>query len=177
MTLTLITPPASPVVPLADLKLHLRVDASDEDALITSLEAAAVGYLDGWRGVLGRAILSQVWRQEFDSWGLLRLAMPDVSEVTVTYLDTAGDEQIATMAELRNGPCGPVVDADGPSADRIFVDMTCAMSAAHLEVAKTTIKLLVAHWFSNREAVGPTAMADAPMSAGALISAMRWNRL
>lgn len=177
MTLTLITPPATPVVSLAELKLHLRVDFSDDDALIAALEATAVGYLDGWRGVLGRAILSQVWRQEFTGWGALDLALPDVSAVTVTYLDANGAEQAATTAVLRQGSAGQFVEADGPSADRIFVNMTSAMGTAHLEVAKTIIKMLVAHWYTNREAVGPSAMADAPMSANALIGAMRWNRL
>ena len=51
------------------------------------------------------------------------------------------------------------------------------MGAAHREVAKTIIKMLVAHWYTNREAVAPGAMADAPMAANALIGAMRWNRL
>lgn len=177
MTLTLITPPASPVVSLADLKLHLRVDHADEDALIAQLEAAAVGYLDGWRGVLGRAILSQVWRQEFCAWGMLPLALPDVSSVAVTYLDANDAEQPASSAGLRAVPAGFVVDAEGPSASRIFVNMTCAMPLAHLAVTRTVIKMLVGHWYNHREAVAGGAMDNVPMAVEALMASLRWNRL
>ena len=177
MTLSLITPPPTPVVSLSDLKLHLRVDHGYEDTLISQLEIAAVGYLDGWRGVLGRAILSQVWRQEFCHWGNLCLALPDVSAVAVTYLDAAGSEQPATTAVLRAAPSGFMVEADGPSASRIFVNMTCAMSLPHLQVTRTVIKMLVAHWYSNREAVAGGGMESVPMAADALITSLRWNRL
>ena len=174
----LITPPATPVVPLADLKLHLRVDHADEDALISQLEASAVGYLDGWRGVLGRAILSQVWRQEFCSWGDLRLALPDVSAVTVTYLDSAGAEQPATTAVLRPAASGGFfVEADGPAASRIFVNMTCGMTQPHLQATRTVIKMLVAHWYNSREAVTGGAMDSVPLAADALMASLRWNRL
>lgn len=177
MTLSLITPPPTPVVSLSDLKLHLRVDHGDEDALIAQLELAAVGYLDGWRGVLGRAILSQVWRQEFCHWGNLRLALPDVSAIAVTYLDEDDAEQPATTAVLRPAPSGFMVEADGPSASRIFVNMTCAMTLPHLQVTRTVIKMLVAHWYNNREAVAGSAMESVPMTADALMASLRWNRL
>lgn len=173
----LITPPTSPVVPLAELKLHLRVDYADEDQLIAQLEAAAVGYLDGWRGVLGRAILPQVWRQEFAAWGTLQLALPDVSSVTVTYLDGSNVEQPAAVATLRPTCSGYEVEASGPSTSRIFVNMNCAMQASQLSTVKAAIKMIVGHWFQNREAAVAGNMSDVPMSANALLSALRWNRI
>lgn len=177
MTLSLITPPASPVVSLNELKRHLRVDFADDDQLIAQLEAAAVGHLDGWRGVLGRAILTQVWRQEFCAWGDLQLALPDVSAVTVTYLDDANAEQAATVAVMRPSDAGFIVEADGPTASRIFVNMTCAMTQPHLQTAKTAIMMLVAHWYKNREAVAGSGMESIPLGADALIAGLRWNRL
>lgn len=177
MTLTLITPPALHVVPTADLKLHLRVDHTDEDALITALEAAAVAYLDGWNGVLGRAMRQQVWRQEFSGWGDLQLAMPDVSTVAVTYLDGNGAEQPATSAVLRQTVSGPVVVASGPTAERIFVNMTCAMSAQMLPIAQMIVRLLVGHWYENRVTVVPGSVSEMPMAATALIGSIRWGRL
>lgn len=178
MMLTLITPPTTPVVQLSDLKLHLRVDHADEDALISQLEASAVGYLDGWRGVLGRAILSQVWRQEFCAWGDLQLALPDVSAVAVTYLDEDDVEQPAATAVLRSSANGGFfVEADGPAASRIFVNMTCAMTQPHLQATRTVIKMLVAHWYNNREAVAAVGMDSVPLAADALMASLRWNRL
>lgn len=177
MTLTLITPPSSPVVSVEDLKKRLRVDSSDEDDLLAAFEETVVGYIDGWRGVLGRAILPQVWRQEFGSWGSLQLALPDVSAVEVTYLAADGAEQPATEATLRQTASGPVVDACGPAASRIFVDMTCAMADPQLAMAKTLIGLMVGHLLNNREAVSTETMMIVPLSAEALMQSLRWARL
>jgi uncharacterized phiE125 gp8 family phage protein len=177
MTLSLITPPATPLVPLADLKAHLRIDSSDEDALIAALESAVVGYLDGWKGVLGRAMLQQVWRQEFAEWGDLPLALPDVSAVAVTYLDANGDEQAAASAVLRQTTAGPVVAASGPDADRIFVNMTCAMSTQMLSVAQMIVRMFVAHWYENRVTIAPGAATEMPLAATALIGSLRWGRI
>lgn len=173
----LVTPPSAPVVSLTDLKAYCQVDFSDHDPLLAQLEASAVGYLDGWAGILGRAILSQVWRQEFCGWGKLRLALPDVSVVAVTYLDANGAEQPATTAVLRPMSSGFFVEADGPSASRIFVNMTCAMTLPHLQVTRTVIKMLVAHWYKHREAVAESNMMKVTMAANSLIDGLRWQRL
>ena len=64
--LTLITPPTVPAVTLADAKLHLRVDGDDEDVIIATMLEAAIRYLDGPDGVLGRALAPQEWEVVFD---------------------------------------------------------------------------------------------------------------
>lgn len=176
MTLTLVTAPTQPVVSTPDLREHLRVTDVGEDAYIASLAAGAVAYLDGWGGVLGRAIRPQVWRQEFDGWGTLKLALPDVTTVAVTYEDSDGDEQPVTGATLRKCGTAWVVEADGPDTQRVFVNMTCALPATRLPAAQAIVKLLVAHWYLNREAVGE-AMQEVPMSADALIAALRYRAL
>lgn len=176
MILSLITPPESPAVTLSELKAHLRLDHTDEDDLIAALGAAAEGMLDGWRGVLGRAIMPQEWRQEFAEWGELSLALPDVESIEVTYLDQTGAEQPASASELRRTVTGYVVVASGPDTSRVFVNMVCKMGQQHLAVVKAAIKMLVGHWYQNREAVS-TAMADVPLSARTLIDTLCWRRL
>lgn len=57
-----VTPPTAQVVTLQDMKEHLRVLHDDEDMLIQSLTDAAVSWMDGWDGVLGRCIMPQTWR-------------------------------------------------------------------------------------------------------------------
>lgn len=176
MTLTLITAPTLPVLSASDLRDHLRITDASEDGYVATLAAAAVAHLDGWGGVLGRAIMPQTWREEFDGWGSLKLSLPDVSAVSVTYEDSLGAEQPATSATLRKCGAAWVVEADGPETERVFVNMTCALPASRLPAVQAIVKLLVAHWYLNREAVGE-AMQDVPMSADALITALRYRAL
>lgn len=91
--LTLISPPTNSPVSLDETKSFLRVDGSDDDALIATLIHAAVAGLDGERGELGRAILSQTWRLERDCFprGALELPLPPTIAVdSVAYVDTTG---------------------------------------------------------------------------------------
>lgn len=177
MNPTLITGPASEAVTLAELKAHLRILHADEDVLIQSLGAAATGYLDGWKGILGRAIMPQTWRDEFPGWGCLRLSLPDVSDVVVSYVDAAGDSFPAAEFELFGDALGPYVEASGPSAKLVRVEYTCGLPAAQLAVIRVAIKMLVAHWYDNRSAVATTATDQMPLAFTALIAPLRWSLL
>lgn len=166
----LVTPPVGPVVSLDDLKASCRVDHTEDDALITSLEASAVAHLDGWGGVLGRAIKAQTWRMEVSAWGEYALPLPDVSAVAVTYLDAAGAEQAATSATLRHVSGRTVATIDGPAADRIFINMTAALAPRYLPVVQMAIRLMVAKWYDDRS-------ADVSAQAHALINPIRSGRV
>ena len=88
--------PASTPVSLSEAKAHLRVTSSAEDAVIQMYLDAAVSYLDGWAGVLGRCMVTQTWAQtfsDFPSTDTLALPFPEVQSVVVTYQDSAGDGQ------------------------------------------------------------------------------------
>jgi uncharacterized phiE125 gp8 family phage protein len=60
--------PASTPVSLSEAKAHLRVTSSAEDAVIQMYLDAAVSYLDGWAGVLGRCMVTQTWAQTFSDF-------------------------------------------------------------------------------------------------------------
>lgn len=97
-----ITPPAEMPVTLEEAKAHLRVDHADDDAMISAFIAAATEHLDGYRGVLGRALVNQTWRQDFDGFcRVLRLPFPDVSEATVAYDDASGTVQTVGVSDYR----------------------------------------------------------------------------
>lgn len=172
----LVTPPATPIVSLIDMKAHLRVTHVLEEDLITGYISAATSYLDGWKGVLGRAVVSQTWREEFDGFGDLRLALPDVASITVTAFDAAGGAVTVAVATLKQDLCGHYVEASGGSAATVAVQYVAAMPAQQSASVAMVVKLMVAHWYANREAVG-AAMADVPMGAQMLIDAMRWGRM
>jgi len=65
MPLELITPPATEPVTLTDAKLHLKVDTTDDDTLITSLIVAARARAE-WH--TGRAFITQSWKFWLDAW-------------------------------------------------------------------------------------------------------------
>lgn len=93
MVLTLVTPPTVKPVTLDEAKQFLRVDGTDEDALITTLIDAAVAGLDGERGELGRALVAQTWRLDLDCFprSALELPLPPTIAVdAVSYVDAAG---------------------------------------------------------------------------------------
>ena len=65
MSYALITPAAEEPVTLAEAKAFLRLDGSDEDALLGDLIATARDYLEM---VSGLSLVTQGWRLYRDDW-------------------------------------------------------------------------------------------------------------
>lgn len=164
MTPTLVTAPTSDVVSLIDLKAHLRVTHTMEDDLISSLGASAAAYLDGWTGILGRCIMPQTWQVVSDAGSVL-LPFPDVTGATANY--DAGDEVLTPVV----GPDGVTV----ATTEDCVIEFDCAMPAHLLPAVQVAVKLLVGHWYTNREAAGPS-MQEAPLAVNHIVDAMRWSR-
>lgn len=94
MGLKLITPPALEPVTLAEAKLHLRVDGTDEDALITVLISSARRHAEH---VTERAFVTQTWELAIDKFPAAEILLPKpplVSIASVSYDDAAGVEQV-----------------------------------------------------------------------------------
>lgn len=86
--------PATTPITLTEAKAHLRVGHTAEDTLIGIYIDAATATLDGWTGVLGRCMVTQTWRQDFDGfYDDMRLPFPDVQSVTVAYYDSTNTSQ------------------------------------------------------------------------------------
>jgi uncharacterized phiE125 gp8 family phage protein len=102
--------PATTPVSLAEAKAHLRVDHGDQDDLITAQINAATTYFDGYTGILGRALVTQTWRQDFGGFAdRLPLPVSPVSAVvSVSYFD-AGNVQQTLEASV----CNLFADARG----------------------------------------------------------------
>jgi uncharacterized phiE125 gp8 family phage protein len=91
MSLQLITPPAIEPVTLDDTKLHLKVDTSDDDALITRLITAARARAE-WH--TGRALNTQSWILWLDCWpqcGIIEIPLPPLQSVTSVTLYAPDD--------------------------------------------------------------------------------------
>lgn len=100
MGLKLITAPSILPVTVAEAKLHLRVDHSEEDDLIERAISSATGFVDGPDGFLGRALIDQTWELTLDEFPIneIRIPLPPLIEVvSVIYDDADGNPQtIAT---------------------------------------------------------------------------------
>jgi hypothetical protein len=175
MVPVLITPPANLPVALEDLRQHLRIDHADDDVLITELAAAAVGHLDGFAGVLGRAILRQTWAEEWNCPGPYLLALPDVDldslDITADGVEVAGADISTELTAA-----GLVVTLSGAYGLPVRIEYACALPAAQRATVNVVIKMLVAHWYANRETVGDAAV-EMPLAATALITPLRRVRL
>jgi len=179
--------PAETPVTLDEAKLHLRVDHNDDDTLISSLIGAATAYLDGWSGILGRALVTQTWRQDFCRFSdCMRLPLAPVTSIDkVEYFDGANARQTldagvyTLLADARSpfvtlapGQYWPGIYSRDDAVSVTFV-AGCAAEAVPAPI-RTAILLHVAHLYINREAVivgdAPTVL---PMSAEALIAPYR----
>ena len=91
MTVVLTTAPAVEPISLAEAKAHLRLDASDEDALLTALITAARMFVER---TLGVALITQSWPYFLDFWpsaGCITLPILPVQAVgAVRVHDGAG---------------------------------------------------------------------------------------
>ncbi|WP_411838577.1 head-tail connector protein [Paracoccus sp. ME4] len=157
------TDPSQPIVDLDEMKAHLRVEDDDENLLIQSLVDAATGYLDGYSGVLGRAIMEQTWTINVDGPGEYLLPLPDVKKV---------EASAGTVVLRRDGAC-VIAIADQPCA----IHFTCALPNALLPAIRQAVKLLAGHWYHNREAVSAVDKSHLPLSVDALLGAARWSRI
>jgi uncharacterized phiE125 gp8 family phage protein len=177
--------PASEPVTLVEAKLHCRVDHTDDDNLINGLISAATGHLDGWSGILGRCLITQSWRQDYDAFAdTLRLPLgPAASITSITYYD--GDNTQQTLATSVYGlfvdDAGPYVrlkpDQDWPGTydrpDAVSVTWVCG-AATVLPAIKAAILLLIGHWYANREAVNVgNITSELPIAVDALLRPYR----
>ncbi|WP_202948133.1 head-tail connector protein [Sinorhizobium fredii] len=184
-------PAAVKPVSLEEARAHLRVDVDDEDTLITALIDAAISYLDGWSGVLGRCLVNQVWKQSLSDWPacrFIRLPFPDVSAATVKYFDAANAEQTvsASLFERLEDERGTIIwfgdEFTYPTVfddrrDGVLVEFTAGYGASATDVPaalRHAMLLIIGHWYENRESVViGNAPAALPMAFDALIAPFR----
>lgn len=172
-----VTPAAAAVEPvtLAEAKAHLRILHSSEDAEIGGFVAAARSQLED---TLGRAIVRQTldWSlASFPASGEIALPRsPLLSVTSVKYLDTAGAEQTLSAAAyhaLADDKFSRIERASGASWPAIAAHpraVTVRWVAGYTPAAcppaiKQAILLMVAHWYSNREAAGD-ARSEMPLA-------------
>jgi uncharacterized phiE125 gp8 family phage protein len=189
----LVTPPALLPLTLSEVKLQLDIDYAEKDDLLNGLIAAATAYLDGWTGILGRCLITQTWRQDFDCLArTLRLPLFPVTSITsVKYDDPSNVEQTVdpTNYELLTDDLGayvrfkfafvlPQIESYNPPSVRVAYVTGDADASAVPQPIKQAMLLLIRHWFDNPTAVvvGERPPVEMPMAVDALLGPFRRTR-
>lgn len=190
MNLVSVTAPGTVPLSLTETKLHLRVDGSADDSLITALMTAARDYVET---ATSRSLINQTFDLYLHDWpagGHITLPRPPLQSVTgVYYVDDDGSTTTwgtaNYYADTVNTP-GLVVledDADWPDDDlratnAIKVRYVAGYGSAGSQVPqpiKQAMLMAIGHWYENREyAVTSGAVPKTlPLAVDALLATYR----
>ncbi len=155
-----VTTPATAAISLVDAKLHCRVDSNIDDTLITSLIGAAEGHCEKYCGI---RVGAQTLTLMCDSFAdLARIPEGPVSSITsISYVDTTQATQtlsntvyelctsgLTAGLTLKYGQNWPAIGA----VSRITVVLVAGYATPPAELI-AGMKMLIGHWYENREAV------------------------
>ena len=162
MSPILVAGPAVEPVTLAEAKAHLRLDGSDEDALVGSLITAARHTIEL---ATRRAFVAQTWRLRLDHWPeprFVQLPLAPVIGVTAVRVTPVSGLAVTIGPELYRVAADDdsprlMLDAAVPDSDAalggIEIDASYGFGAAPGDVPaplRLAILRLVARWFERR---------------------------
>ncbi len=191
MALVLTAAPAAEPISLAEVKAHLRVDAGDEDALLSALIVAARTFIER---TLGVALITQGWSYFLDFWpraGCITLPIRPVQAVGAVKVHDGGGGSVTLdtasyAVDVLSDPARLVLTgALPPAPSRALNAFEVAFTGGYGDEAgdvpgpiAQALKLLVAHWFERREPVVLESSAqEVPTMVAALLSPYRRVRL
>lgn len=166
-----ITPPAAEPVTLAEAKLHLRVDHTDEDALIGMLIASARSQAETRTGRRLMAQTVEARQPRFSANNRIADVAPIRSVVAVEYLDYLGALQTMDPSGYRLSDedaliCAPNISWPNhqiaPDAVRIRVECGWLTAAEVPAEIRQWVLLRVATAYANREAVVEGQLSTLP---------------
>lgn len=182
--LTRVTAPAGPALSLEAACAHLKVDSGFEDEVVEACVAAAIGAVDGPRGI-GVCLVTQGWKLTLDRFERhIRIPIgPNVDVTAVEYIDAdgvlqtvdVGDYQLAAGQDPAVlmptfGTCWPTARCE-PGAVRIT--FTAGFGADEAAVAAAApdlvgaLKLIVGDLYKNRD--GDEGGGGVPRAAQAVL--------
>lgn len=178
------TAPTVTPVTTADIKTHLRITHSDDDTLLDSYATAAQ---DTLQRLCRRSLMEQTITLKLDTFPSAGIELPRPPALSVTsiqYVDTDGNTQTWSsgdyMVDVSSEPAR-VVPAYGESYPDVRTEtpnsVTVVYQAGHEAVGdvndtiRLAFKLLVGHYYENREATTYTKFHDLPLGLQMLMAA------
>ena len=179
--LTVITPPATEPITLAEMKLHSRIDVDEDDALINTLITAARMQIEQ---MASHRLITQTLALSIDDFpdsGILYLEGPVQSVSSIQYYDLDGALQTwdneLYQVDITANPARvmPAYDETWPDYlddyNSIVVTYIAGYgnAAAVPAIIKQAIKMLVAHWYNQRETVGEVQGYETPYAVDNIV--------
>lgn len=189
LALTRTVEPTEEPITLAEAKAHLRVDDTTEDTYISALITAARAHAES---LTERQFITATYVLRLDEFpvrctDIIRVPRPNLLTVTsITYVDQNGDTQTLSstlyQVDIASLP-GRIMPAYGQlwpttrcQLNAVAVTFTAGYGAAAAVPVpiKHAVKLLVSHWFENREpVVVGTITSEVPTTVKALLGPYR----
>lgn len=182
MSLTLVTAPTQEPMTTAEAKTHLRLDTSDDDAYVDELITAARKWVEGQTK---RSLVQTTWDQKIDyCWptkgGIphIRLEKNPVSSVTsITYFSGASPNPTLSASDYTvvsreyGSYITPAYNVTFPTPrwvpECITVRFVAGSTSSPLDVPEPLVhamKVLIAHWYENREVGSIPPMVESLIS-------------
>jgi uncharacterized phiE125 gp8 family phage protein len=182
MPLTIVTAPALDPLTIVEARAQCKIDDSEEDGLLAGYLLAARNYVETHTR---RALITQTWDQTVDALCTeIVLKKPPVQSVTsVKYIDAAGVEQTLAPDQYRlvrretgESVIVPAYGVSWPTPRDIEGAVTVRFVAGYGDAAgdvpeaiRLAMKLMVAHWYENREASGLANLQEIPLGVDPLL--------
>ena len=162
MSTRVVTAPSVEIVTLDEAKAHLRVDGTDEDALIGALIVAAREQAEHRTG---RAFGAQVREMIIDAFPSAEIRLdgtPVTNIISVSYADTAGATQVldasAYVLDQHAIPSwllpsyGTAWPATYDTANAVVLRYDCGQTAG-VDSVRAWMLLALGTWYKQREAI------------------------
>ncbi len=185
----LVSQPQFEPLTTAELKSHLRVDLNDEDTLIAALGVAARDYCERHTNCIMGSRVFYLEASGFPA-GNGDIILPITPVVSVSQLawrrPADGSLQIGVVdtdyrfageiQRIRLMPSATAWPVTSVTEDAVQITVTAGYPSAQAvpQIFKHAIRLLVGHWYENREAVvNGTISSDVKMTVDALLSTVK----
>ncbi|NBQ69143.1 MAG: hypothetical protein EBU46_10035 [Nitrosomonadaceae bacterium] len=179
--LTVTTPPATEPVTLAEMKLHSRIDGLEDDDLVNGLITAARMHLEQ---AANMKLITQTLTLSIDDFpasGILYLDGPVQSVTSIEYYDLDGnlqtwDSELYQVDTTANpARIMPAYDETWPDYLDDYNSIVVTYVAGYGDatavpaILKQAIKMLVGHWYANRETTSEVQSYEVPYAVDQIV--------